>query len=38
MSKRTKWIVIAVLVLATVIAGWIGSGRLWSWVLALHGH
>jgi len=38
MSRRTKWILVAVAVLGAAILAWAGFGRLWSWLLALHGH
>jgi hypothetical protein len=38
MSNRSKWILILVAVIGAAIVAWAGHGRLWKWLLALHGH
>ena len=37
MSKRSKWIVIAVVVAVVVVALWAGSGTLYTVLLRMHG-
>lgn len=38
MSRRSKWILVVAAVVGAAAVAWMGFGRLWKWLLELHGH